>query len=70
MGHSLEALKECWRKGRSKKDNFGHIGNKTSKELGVIDMNMISTIVHSVMAPWKMKCPEVDWHLLEIKMKE
>ncbi len=33
-------------------------------------MKISSTIVHSVMAPWKMKCPEVDWHLLEIKRKE
>ncbi len=65
-----EVLKESWRKVRSRKDNFGHIGNKTAKELGVIDMKISSTIVHSVMAPWKMKCPEVDWHLLEIKRKE
>lgn len=33
-------------------------------------MKIGSTIVHSVMAPWKMKCPEADWHLLKIKMKE
>ncbi len=28
-----EVLKESWRKVRSRKDNFGHIGNKTAKEL-------------------------------------
>ncbi len=68
-----EVLKECWRKGRRKKDNFGHIGilgNKTAKDIGVIDMKMCYTIVHSIMAPWKMKCTEVDWHLFEIKRKE
>ncbi len=46
-----EVLKECWGKGRSKKDNFGYIRNKTAKELGVIDLKISSTIVHSVMAP-------------------
>ncbi len=65
-----EVLKESWRKVRSRKDNFGHIGNKTAKELGVSEMKISSMIVHSDMAPWKMKCPEVDWHLLEIKRKE
>ncbi len=29
--------KKCWRKG-SKWDNFGHIGNKTANEFGVIDV--------------------------------
>ncbi len=50
-----EVLKESWRKVRSRKDNFSHIGNKTAKELGVSEMKISSTIVHSDMAPWKMK---------------
>ncbi len=62
-----EVLRESWRKVRSRKDtNLA----KTAKELGVSEMKISSTIVHSDMAPWKMKCPEVDWHLLEIKRKE
>ncbi len=36
----------------------------------MIDMKISSTMVHSVMAPWKMKCLKVDWYLLEIKRKE
>lgn len=65
-----EVLKECWRKEGSKKDNFGYLGNKTAKELGVSDMKISSSIVHPVIAPWKMRCPEVDWYLLEVKRKE
>lgn len=65
-----EVLMECLRKERSKKNNFGHIGNNMAKELGIHDMEISSTIVHSVIAPWKMTCPKVDWHLLETKRKE
>ncbi len=54
---------------RSRKDNFGHIGNKTAKELGVSEMKLVldSTFRHGSMED---EMSEVDWHLLEIKRKE
>lgn len=41
-----------------------------AKVLGVFDMNFSPTVAYSVIAPWKIISPEVDWYLLEIKRKE
>lgn len=38
--------------------------------LGVFDMKFSPTVAYSVIAPWKIISPEVDWYLLEIKRKE
>ena len=63
-------LQPCWEHGRTQNPSFGWVGNDLAEVMGVNRGEFSKTVVFPDVAPWLLKTPKIDFHVLDVKRRE